>query len=438
MKITRQINLSILMLGVISFSSCSEDNTTEITPNKANEQVILTRAESDNTPFQWDYTTVLGLDSLSTDKEVGTVIYPVIIKKEAPTSRSRRETSSEETTEIVVSEPSLVYVGAAFPESEFGKNFGKEIISPRNLIQISTSFPDSYMGEITQETGDFGYKKFVKDVLHSDEYKKYLETGGRESLQFQCSEYFSYSDIEKAFSANAGLAKIFSAKVQSSSKKINIKSRLLGQLISKNFSITMALPEKGLFKDISKNTSTENPVFVRSITYGKIALLSVESEYSFEEVKNAVEAGIKWKIFSAGGNYSSKDAEILQKSVITLYVISDNSDGNAEQFFSSLDDIKKTFTISYSEANIGLPIICKGCYTKDNSIFTMKTYTPDTDNRTDNGRRTPVTTYNGSNRKSTYGDSKNPTDGYNRKPTYEDRREPTNENSKTGFHSRRP
>lgn len=192
-------------------------------------------------------------------------------------------------------------------------------------------------------------------------------------MDFQCTEYFSYTDIEKAFSSNAGLAKIFSAKVQSNSRKTNIKSRLLGQLISRNFTVTMEVPANGFFKDKSKDTSAENPVYVRSISYGKIALLAIESEYSFEEVKKAVEAGVKWKFFSAGGNFSSKDTEILQKSTITLYLISDDTSGEANQFFNSLDDIKNAFKINYSESNFGLPIFCKGYYTKDNSLFTITT-----------------------------------------------------------------
>ena len=80
----------------------------------------------------------------------------------------------------------------------------------------------------------------------------------------------------------------------------------------------MEVPANGFFKDKSKDSSSENPVYVRSISYGKIALLAIESEYSFEEVKKAVEAGIKWKIFNAGGSFSAKDTEILQKTTITL------------------------------------------------------------------------------------------------------------------------
>ena len=147
----------------------------------------------------------------------------------------------------------------------------------------------------------------------------------------------------------------------------------------------MDLPVNGFFKDRSFDNSPLNPVFVRSISYGKIALLAIESEYSFEEVKKAIEAGIKFNIFSTGGSYTSKDVEILQKSTITIYVISDNSDGNVSNFFSSLDEIKNAFTISYTEYNPGLPIMCKGYYTKDFSIFNIKVPIPQNNNNNDTG-----------------------------------------------------
>lgn len=408
---SKTLFLPFLLFGIMLFMSCSEDNNDPLKVSdlstKSISQESNAKGRFDNTPFQWDY--FFSTDS-SQERSDEVIVYPVkvqdsdtILTASTVQNRSSRSSYSNDrndsepsrssrviggqggsrrssdysnntsTSTILISDPNIIYVGAAFPESEFGRNFSKELLYPRNPIEISTSFPDCYMGEINKETGSFGYKKFMKEVLNSTEYKNFLHNGGRESLDFQCTEYFSYSDIEKAFSSNAGLAKIFSSKVRTNSQKTNIKSRLLGQLISKNFTVTMEVPINGFFKDKSRDISEENPVYVRSISYGKIALLSVESEYSFEEVKKSVEAGIKWKIFNAGGGYSTKDIEILQKSTITLYLISDDTNGNANQFFSSLDDIKNAFQLNYTDANIGLPILCKGYYTKNNSIFILTT-----------------------------------------------------------------
>lgn len=393
MKIKVLIYSTFTVAGLL-LHSCSEENE-QFTPILNEKVETRTIEESpiegrfDSIPFQWDY-------SFSTDTTQenfdGMYVYPVKIEEvdetrvttnrpsipggerpggSRPGGTRPRPGTTVKTDQMLISDPNIIYVGAAFPEATFAKDFADEILSPRNPIDLYTNFSDPYIGEITKETGGLGYKKFMKEVINSPEYKKFLQGGGREALDFQCTEVFSYSDIEKALSTNTGFAKIFSAKVQTNSKKTNIKSRLFAQLTSRNFTVTMDLPVNGLFKDKAQNTSTKNPVFVRSLSYGKIALLAIESEYSFEEVKKAAEAGIKFNILSGEGNYTSKDREILQKATVTICVISDET--KETQYFDSFDKIKDVFKISYSEYHYGLPILCKGYYTKDHSIFTVTT-----------------------------------------------------------------
>ena len=392
MKINKFFYYVIMIVAVVLITSCSE----ELEPAMPSSDISLTSRTSetqqgkgrfDEESFKWDYS--FSTDSIQENE--GLTIYPVEVVE--PANAQSRSTNggripnrpgnggtgnhrpstgtSTSTDQMLLIDPNIVYVGAAFPESTFAKDYSKELVYPRNPIDVYTNFPDPYIGEITKETGALGYKKFMKEVIRSSEYKNFIQGGSREGLDFQCTEVFSYSDIEKALSSNAGFAKIFSAKVQSSSKKTNIKSRLFAQLISRNFTVTMDVPVKGFFKDKSHDTGAENPVYIRSLSYGKMAIMAIESEYTFEEVKKAIEAGVKFNLFSGGANFTAKDKEILQKSTCTICVISDES--TITQYFDSFDKIKDIFKISYSEIHYGLPIYCKGFYTKDNSIFTVTT-----------------------------------------------------------------
>lgn len=392
MKIKNILNYAVMIMILAAITSCSEENEPEmffLEENLPTRAIELNHEEGrfDNEPFKWDYT--FSTDSIQ--GKDGLYLYPVQILESGDvqsystnggsfTNRTGSVMSENRrpgtgiimtTDQMLLTDPNIVYVGAAFPESTFAKDYSKEILYPRNPIDVYTNFPDPYIGEITKETGALGYKKFLKEIIRSSEYKAFIQGGGREGLDFQCTEFFSYSDIEKALSSNAGFAKIFSAKVQSSSKKTNIKSRLFAQLVSRNFTVTMDVPAKGFFKDKSHDTDPQNPVYIRSLSYGKIAIMAIESEYTFEEVKKAIEAGVKFNLFSGGANFTAKDKEILQKSTCTICVISDES--TITQYFDSFDKIKDIFKISYSENHYGLPIYCKGFYTKDNSIFKVTT-----------------------------------------------------------------
>lgn len=386
----KTLRLLLALCASITFiSACSEE---EYLPESTKSDCEFSEGgeKLDNTPFKWEY--FYSTDSLSQSDYESRIFVADLMYIATDTSRAANTRGSVTTDrkssgsdgsdtrrsdsgsndnyrkeEILISNPIPVYLGAAFPAKEFGKSFKPEILYPRNPIDVIFHFTNPYIGEITKENGSIGYYKLLKEALKSNEYKSHISKGAKESFEFICSEYYSYSDIEKAFSANAGLAKIFTSKIQNNTKTVKAKSKLLGQLTSRCFTISMDIPTNGLFKDKAKNTAPEEPVYVYSITYGKVALLSVESEYSFEEVKSAVEANINYKIFSAGGNYSQKAQEIIAKSKITLFIISD--DKANEQTFYTTDNIKSAFNLSYSEENPGYPVFCQGNYTKDNSAF---------------------------------------------------------------------
>lgn len=215
------LGFTLAFCVIASLNSCSMEDepildSNEVIANEDNDKEEVGRF--DNELFKWDYT--FSTDStLSSDENL--LIYPVKID-ESKVSRNgggRILISESSTEDILITDPNIIYVGAAFPESEFGKGFGQEIVFPRNPIDVVTSLADVYIGYINRETGSIGYRLFIKELLHSDEYRNYVQEGLRESLSFSCSEFYSYSDIEKAFASNAGLGKIFATKVKNNSKK---------------------------------------------------------------------------------------------------------------------------------------------------------------------------------------------------------------------------
>lgn len=397
MKRNSNIFLIALFAMTILGACSNEDDLDSIVISQENTEADV-QGRFDNTPFQWDYT--YSTDKVADDKQIYIGDLMQAGTEETVMTRSTTDRRSSERpssyrrpgtdrptlgapdqnyrdADIFISNPIPVYLGAAFPEKEFGNSFKPEILYPRSPVDVIFNFPRPFIGEVTKENGSIGYKKLLTQALDSKEYELFLKGGVKESFEFMCTEYFSYSDIEKAFSANARLAGIFSTKIKNNTKSVNVKSRLFGQLISKNFTVSIDIPTNGFFKDKTKDTAPENPVYVYSMTYGKVAFLSVESEYSFEQVKTAVEAGIKYKIFSAGGSFSKSDMEIISKSRITLFIIADD-DPNGHTFYT-LDNITNSFNLSYSLYNPGYPVFCQGNYTKDNSAFYLKASSTSTD-----------------------------------------------------------
>ena len=148
-----KVFILLAVLAILMLPSCNE-GIEPVMP--ISEDSMLTRS-SDNTedegrfenePFKWDYS--FSTDSCLEDNRV--LVYPLETseandstfnsnRRIRPTTRpgsggggEHRTGSSTTTDQMLIVDPNIVYVGAAFPESTFAKDYSKELLYPRNPI----------------------------------------------------------------------------------------------------------------------------------------------------------------------------------------------------------------------------------------------------------------------------------------------------------------
>lgn len=331
------LNLILISVFAISFFSACEKEETKYGevpsyPEKPN------KGRFDETPFAWDY-------RFSTVSEDDLFIGDLYVSVD---------------DRYMVTPPPL-YLGAAYSENDFGISFNSEIIAPRNSLDVIFDFTKPFTGTIDNESGSTGFKKMLADALESEQYKEFINNR-LSPFDIKLAEVYTYDDMEKAFPYNSpSLGKLLSKEVQRISTKKDIKCRLIGVLANRSFTAYMDTPIYGFFKDKNMNASSENPVYIRSITYGKTAFFVIESLYSYKEVEGAVLSKLSLK------DSVDKGEDILKKSTITLFVVSDNL--QTAKVFTSFQDFDRFLKSPFTEHLYGYPIYCQGVYTKDNTIF---------------------------------------------------------------------
>jgi len=368
--------------GVV-LSSCSNDENLS-SDTKPNET-----GRFDYEPFKWD---VIKTSAPKDAMYVGDIIIP--------------ETNSQISTrlnqdDLIVSAPTGLYIGAVYPLNSINNYlFDNELMGARNPIDLIFEFNDPYFGTVQNETGSIGYQKALKNAVKSPEYADHVLNKTNLSTDYFLTQYYNLSDLEKIFNGNTGLFNIFSAKVQYNSKKTKINSKLVARLINVNFSAYMDMPIGGIFKDpeyvnslnissrpgrtSSGNSILSNYAYTRSISYGKVVYLSIESEYSYSEVKSVIETSISLSFGNLGGNLTVKQKEILSKSSLTIMVLSDSS--TQSYFMDGLENLHDLFNAQYTNSVYGRPIYIQMRHL-DN-----KSYTPPTSSSNSSGRtpdRTP-------------------------------------------------
>lgn len=255
--------------------------------------------------------------------------------------------------------PPTLYIGAAYSEKNFGISFKPEITASKNPLDIIFEFTKPFTGTIDSKHGSIGYKELFSDALESKQYKEYINNR-LSPFDVKLVEVYTYEDIEKAFPYNEILGGLLSKEAKKTSTIKGIKSRMTGVLANRSFSVYADTPVQGLFGEKAMNENSENPVYIRSITYGKTAYFVIESQYSYKEIEEAVKAKLSLSNAVNG-------AEVLKNSTITLFVVPDNR--QTANVYTSFQDLDKFLETPFNEHLYGYPIYCQGVFTKDNTIF---------------------------------------------------------------------
>jgi thiol-activated cytolysin len=168
-----------------------------------------------------------------------------------------------------------------------------------------------------------------------------------------------------------------------------IKTRLVAKFIQSYYTIDMDLPDQpsDLFaEDVDRSLfGIYMPMYVSTVTFGRIALFTIESELSETDVKTFLQASYASVNAAASGEFD----QLKAKSTMKVYILG-GSGGDAGATINGFDDFKNYIKSggNYSKTSPGAPISYKLRYIKDNSIgkivfaasYPVVTAIPRTDN----------------------------------------------------------
>jgi thiol-activated cytolysin len=121
----------------------------------------------------------------------------------------------------------------------------------------------------------------------------------------------------------------------------------------------------------AKMDAQRPPVYVSSVTYGRLVLFTFESQYSAEEMSAALDFAYSGGV-DVKGDVSVTYKDIISKSKITAFILGGDA-GSASQTIDSYDALISFIKTggNYSKQSPGAPIAYKLSYLKDNSPARM-------------------------------------------------------------------
>lgn len=247
-----------------------------------------------------------------------------------------------------------IYVGAVFPENSFATSFDKEITDKKQPINLCFDFTEPYiamMNDVRQNE----YNKIIKEVIRSKEYQNFKYP--TRPYIAKLTELKSLENVELYIDDNENFASILKKMGNKEFDMNNTISLCLGKVIFKGFTVSMDIPEKGIF--VENPTNKDNLVYLRTLTYGTSAYFLIASKYPYNEIVSSLKGPFVKK---------QENEKILNNSQIILLTISDiRQTADISNSFEALQNyLNNPFM---SGETYGYPIFCKGMYVKDNSTF---------------------------------------------------------------------
>lgn len=263
---------------------------------------------------------------------------------------------------------SNIFVGGVYTAKSIQDLTFSYINSPAKSIDVSYTFPRYFFDSIDKPSISGMYRSLNKAI----ESPSFV---GKQSLSFEYDfrEFSYYSELKLAFGANVSVGSIFKLDASLEKEKIRSTSGLFARIVQKNFSLIMDYPENGnIFlneSELNKNIA-KSPVYINSIIFGRMAIIAIESSYSYDALKAAFKASLTAGIVDADLNITAEQKKILQESQIKLFV-SGGVSQDVAKIVEGFDEFKN-FIINGSEFTKdvpGVPIFFTANYASDNSVF---------------------------------------------------------------------
>ncbi len=224
----------------------------------------------------------------------------------------------------------------------FNINSNRAYLYPANILKgksIETQTFSPLLNEVDPITiniysPSFWISKDVQKVSFSA-YSKALYNGLNEALEIKnisssfvidMNPFTYYDELKLAFGSDVNVKSLF--RLDFNSNKITSKTGLILRFIKKNFSSEMSFPKDGnllLNNSDIWNLNQYTPVYINSITYGSAGFLIIESEYNYEDVRDAVNTALGSIITTGKLQINSYQKHILNQSNTRVLIIDDSN-----------------------------------------------------------------------------------------------------------------
>ena len=275
---------------------------------------------------------------------------------------------------IPLSTMAKIYLGAIYNGKDIEKDTYTPLAYTTNPFNVSTSAPlDNVILHIDQP-GVSSQRSALRDFFAEEPADKQYNP---EIFDFRIEQFSSYDELQFVLNSEINTSGFLSSEhttENESSTNIKKKSGLYIKCVQQNFSVGMDLANGESLVDAQSISEGDNSIFVSDISYGKIILLAIESDNSYEETESAFKKVTNKFLYKKTVTLTEHDIEIINNSTISVFSMAENGSGfkAIKGYQELIDNIANSGEWgNYTAKNPGVPLYSSFSYLKDNSSVNL-------------------------------------------------------------------
>ncbi|HVI44466.1 MAG TPA: thiol-activated cytolysin family protein [Chitinophaga sp.] len=234
-------------------------------------------------------------------------------------------------------------------------------------ITVSVSAPGKYVSATIPKPSLSATRNFISTVFANPVGNELV------GFQFDMNQFTYYEELKLSIGANVSIGSLFSVGASFGKEKIEKNTGLIAKFIQKNFTLDMDLPEDGNLFDSTVNPASlapYSPVYVSSITYGRMGIIKVESNYSYDALKVAFNLAFKVSTVGGGVTVDAQTKKIIDESSIMVRTVGGEGD-EVTKTIVGYDEFRKYIESggNYSTKAPGFPLYFTLSHVSDHSVF---------------------------------------------------------------------
>lgn len=207
-------------------------------------------------------------------------------------------------------------------------------------------------------------RQFVQDYIQSADF---TQNG---TLSYSVEQFTSYDELKVAFGSNVNTRSLFGKNSSSTNIEEGMISKRTGFYIKfyqTSFTLDMDIPTGSLVNDNNFDSGGVEPVYVNSISYGRMGVLTIETNELAETARTTINESFN-KLFVKGESYlTQEEKNFLNGADFNLYLIGGSGVTAAQSFKGYEAFVNHVSKGTFSKSQPGVPIFCTYSYLNDNS-----------------------------------------------------------------------